>query len=307
VATTEPYARPVIREFEERDADGAAELLSDLPWFVTPEFLRHRLRTTPPRVHAGRWIAEEDGKIVAWAQAHLAWDSDREDVGSVWVFVAPDRRRALIGSRLYELAAAHCQEHGARELKSGAWEDEGHRFLELRGYERMREEYFSALDPRTVDTSGFALPDGFRIVTLAALGGRERDVHALYAEAYADQPSDDPLTNVRFDEWVVDTLGEPQLSKDGSFVVLAGDLPVSLSWIKVWRKRAQHDLTGTARAYRRRGLARAAKLAAIRWCAEQGIERLATGNDATNVGMLRINREVGFRPWITRQVYVLRT
>ena len=44
----------------------------------------------------------------------------------------------------------------------------------------------------------------------------------------------------------------------------------------------------------------------MRWCAEHGIERLATGNDATNAGMLAINDELGYRPWIIRDVYVLR-
>jgi GNAT superfamily N-acetyltransferase len=306
VATIEPYARVVIREFEERDAEGAAELLCDLPYLVTADRLRHRLRTTPPRVHSARWIAEDERRIVGWGQSQLAGQTERDDVAGIWVFVAPDRRRAGIGARLYELADDHIVAHGARELRSPAWEEAGHRFLAQRGYERGRQDRFSAVDPRTVDTSRLELPDGFRLVALADLAGRERDLHALYAEAFADQPGDHPLTNVPFEEWVTDILSDPELSRDGSFVVLEGDTPAALAWIKVAGKHAQHDLTGTARRYRRRGLARAAKLATVRWCAEHGIERLATGNDAANVGMLAINRELGFRPWITQDVYVLR-
>jgi hypothetical protein len=41
-------------------------------------------------------------------------------------------------------------------------------------------------------------------------------------------------------------------------------------------------------------------------CAEQGIERLATGNDSTNTGMLAINNALGYRPWIIWHDYVLR-
>jgi GNAT superfamily N-acetyltransferase len=80
--------------------------------------------------------------------------------------------------------------------------------------------------------------------------------------------------------------------------VLIDDRPVALSWVGVdlEHRRAEHELTGTARAYRRRGLARLAKLAALRWCAAHGIERLATGNDGENAGMLAINYELGFRP-----------
>jgi RimJ/RimL family protein N-acetyltransferase len=80
--------------------------------------------------------------------------------------------------------------------------------------------------------------------------------------------------------------------------VLVDARPAALSWVDVdlERRRAEQELTGTARTYRRRGLARLAKLAVLRWCAAEGIERLATGNDGENAGMLAINEELGFRP-----------
>jgi mycothiol synthase len=296
----------IVRDFEERDAERASELLRDLPWFTTPELLLHRARNLPERAHARYWVAEEGDELVGWGETEFAWATERDDLADVWVFIRPDRRDRGVGSKLYERAVAHILEHGARELKSGAWEDEGHRFLLNRGYERTREERLSALDPRAVDTSGLELPDGFRLASLAALRGREREVHALYVEASADMPADNAESNIGFEEWLNETLGDPRLNRDGSFVVLDGDIPAALAWIKVAGTRAENELTGTARAYRRRGLARAAKLATIRWCAEQGIERIATGNDSTNVGMLAINDELGYRPWITWQEYALR-
>jgi GNAT superfamily N-acetyltransferase len=297
----------MIREFAERDAEGAAALLRDVPWFTTPEAILHRWRTRPPRAHARIWVAEEDGAIVGWAPTKFKWATERDDVAEVWVFVGPDRRGAGIGSRLYELAAAHLAEHGARELESGGWEADGHRFLSRRGYERRREARFSSVDPRKVDTSALTLPHGFRLATLADLRGRERDLYELWMEAEGDAPAEDAATNLVFDEWVDGMLGHPHLNLDGSFVVLDGDRPVALAWIKVAGSRAENDLTGTARDYRRRGLARAAKLAAIRWCAEHGIERLVTGNDSTNVSMLAINDALGYRPWIIWHEYALRT
>ncbi len=63
------------------------------------------------------------------------------------------------------------------------------------------------------------------------------------------------------------------------------------------RRFAEQHLTGTTRAYRRRGLARLAKLAVIRSGTQQGIVRLATGNDSTNAAMLALNTELGFRPF----------
>jgi GNAT superfamily N-acetyltransferase len=297
----------MIREFEERDAEGVAALLRDLPWFTTPEGILHGFRSRPERAHARMWVAEEEGEVVGCARTKFRWATERDDVAEVWGIVRPDRRGAGIGSGLYELAARHAVEHGARELESGGYEEDGQRFLSRRGYEPTRQARFSALDPRTVDTSALALPEGFRLVTLADLRGRERDVYELDMEGTIDVPADDPVTNLGFDEWLEWVLRDPLVSHDGSFVVLDGDRPVSFTRIKVVGRHAENDMTGTARDYRRRGLARAAKLATIRWCAEQGIERLATGNDSTNVGMLAINDALGYRPWITWQDYVLRT
>jgi RimJ/RimL family protein N-acetyltransferase len=82
-------------------------------------------------------------------------------------------------------------------------------------------------------------------------------------------------------------------------VVLVDDQPAALSWVYVdeRRGRADHDLTGTARRFRRRGLARLAKLAVIERTAARGVRTLTTENDSENAGMLAINDELGFRPF----------
>jgi GNAT superfamily N-acetyltransferase len=54
-------------------------------------------------------------------------------------------------------------------------------------------------------------------------------------------------------------------------------------------------MTATLPAFRRRGLARLAKLATIRWAAEAGITSILTSNDRENPGMLALNDELGYR------------
>lgn len=296
----------MIREFEDRDAQQASALLADLPWLMAPASLVHWARNQPERAHAAYWVAEDGGEIVGWGETEFQWATERDDLAHVWVFVKPERRGGGLGARLYELALSHAVQHGAHELKSSALDAGAQRFLEQRGYEQARTERMSALDPRDVDTSRLELPDGFRLATVAELRGRERDLHALYLEASADMPADDAESNIAFDEWLTETLGDPTLSADGSYVVLDGDTPAALAWLRVAGARAENELTGTARPYRRRGLARAAKLATIRWAAAHGVELIATGNDSTNVGMLAINEELGYRPWMTVHEYALR-
>lgn len=151
------------------------------------------------------------------------------DIGRVWVLVSPLHRRRGNGSELFERGTAHLVAHGARELLSWSFPG-GDSFVEHRGFDRMRVERLSALDPRTVDTSTLESPPaGVRIVALGELDDRLREVHALFAEALADVPSDHPETNLPYDEWLTETIGDPDLSREGSVVVLVDGRPASLA------------------------------------------------------------------------------
>jgi GNAT superfamily N-acetyltransferase len=263
----------VIRPFEDRDAEAAAAVVAEhSPWLWTAAGLRHRLAASPPRAHRATWVVEAEGAIVGWGEAEFDYTAERPDIGCVWVLVAPLHRRRGHGSRLFGRAVEHVVQHGARELRSFSFPD-GDAFLEGRGFARARVERLSAVDPRTVDTSDLEFPPpGVRVVALGSLRDRLPEVQALFMDALADMPSDHPQTNLSYDEWCSETLGDPDLSLEGSAVVLLDNQPAALSWVKIdhARRVAEQDLTGTARAYRRRGLARLAKLAVIRWCARQG-------------------------------------
>jgi GNAT superfamily N-acetyltransferase len=299
----------VIRGFQDTDAEAASDLIAEhSPWFSTAEGTRHRLHAVPPRAHRRLWVAEDDGRIVGWGEAEFDWATEADDVAGLWAIVHPDHRRRGLGSALFERAAKHLISHDAHELRCWS-EAEGAPFLERRGFTPGRSDRLSALDPRVVDTSGLAeLPDGVRIVPLAALLDRLPEVHALYTEAAADMPADNPEGNVSLDEWLSETIGSPDLDRELSVVVLVDDRPAALSWVNADRRHAlaDHDLTGTARAYRRRGLARLAKLEVVRRCAEVGISRVMTENDTTNAGMLAINDDLGFRPFTVATEWVKR-
>jgi GNAT superfamily N-acetyltransferase len=290
----------VIRDLEERDAEAASALIAEhSPWFSTPAGVLHRVRSVPERARRGTWVAERERHVVGFAEAEFEWTTDQDDVGGLWLVVHPDLRRRGIGSALYERAVQHLASHGARELRTWAGDD-GAEFVEHRGFVASRHERISAVDPRSVDTARTRdLPDGVRVVPLSALLDRLPEVHALYAEASADMPADHAESNLPLEEWLEERIGDPNLDRDASIVVLVDDHPAALSWVYVDERhaRADHDLTGTARRFRRRGLARLAKLAVIERSAARGVTTLTTENDSENVGMLAINDELGFRPY----------
>lgn len=297
----------MIREFDDRDAEAAADLLAaHTPWFESARGIRHRIAALPERAHRATWVAEDVGEVVGYAEAEFAWATEREDVGQVYALVAPSHRGRGLGSALFERAVEHLLAHGARELRTWSFA-ESDPFVERRGFRRAREERMSAVDPRTVDTGALdSLPPGVGILPLSALEPRLREVHALYADAARDMPVDHRESKIGFDEWRVETFRDPDLAREGSFVVLVDDRPAALSLLKVDARHglAEHELTGTARAHRRRGLARLAKLAVLRWAAANGVTRVSTGNDSTNAGMLRLNTELGFRPFAVETEWV---
>jgi RimJ/RimL family protein N-acetyltransferase len=55
-------------------------------------------------------------------------------------------------------------------------------------------------------------------------------------------------------------------------------------------------MTGVARAWRGRGLARALKAATIAWAMDNGLEALEGSNDIENAPMRAVNRRLGYQP-----------
>ncbi|MBD0329560.1 MAG: GNAT family N-acetyltransferase [Thermoleophilia bacterium] len=303
-----------IRLFREDDARPVADLMRRLvpQYLVTPALILHWLRSAPERAHSRLWVAEVEGRVVGLAWVDLKWWAADPGIGSIFLLIdTPSRRRGL-GSALYDAAERHLLDHGAWKLEAQVVDDDGRRFAERRGYHETRRERLSQLDVPTADLS--ELPElaaakaaeGVRVVPLRDLVSRARELHALYEEAAKDMPTDDPHGDVDFDEWERETLGNPLLDAEGSMNVLDGDRPVAFAWLLVDREggRAVHELTGTLRAYRGRGLARLAKLAAIEWCREHGIRTLLTGNDTENAPMLAINDRLGYRPTVVDAEYV---
>jgi RimJ/RimL family protein N-acetyltransferase len=174
----------------------------------------------------------------------------------------------------------------------------------------VRTVVISAVDPRQVSAAELAerreaaVRNAYRPVPYA-----EVDAHALFELDVAlsgDEPGESEPRRLSFEEWRSDLFEGPDMTQDGSFTVVANARPVALSALSVdpATARGRNEGTSTAPAHRGRGLATLAKLAQLRWAAENGIERVVTDNDERNAPMLAINRRLGYEPFAERQGYV---
>jgi GNAT superfamily N-acetyltransferase len=298
----------VIRRCREENAAGVARLLRETlenPWVVTERDILH-WEQAPPRARRAAWVALDGAEIVGWAQAELRWEVSEKGAAELWVAVAKRHRGRGIGSGLFDAAWEHVGEIGGRTVQSWAEVDAGKRFLQRRGFHEVRQERISALDPREVDLSPRAVPKGFDVVPLSAVLDRPQELFAVYMAGEADMPSVFPEDNIAFEEWERGTLGSPSIDRDGSFVVLSGDQPVAIALLEVDRegKRATNEMTATLPGFRRRGLARLAKLASLRWAADFGVTSVLTSNDRENPAMLALNDALGYEPLVMRGVFV---
>jgi GNAT superfamily N-acetyltransferase len=300
----------VIRELREADAAGVAavEIAANPHQVVTPELVWHRATRGIEREQRRDWVAELEGRVAGCAHAGFEWSVPTRGKGRFWVGVLPELRGRGVGGELYAYASEYLRSRGAWRLRT--WVDEdlaGARFLERLGFTPRDVDRVSELDLRGAELPEPSVAAGFRLVPLAEVRDHVDDLFAISASGELDMPGKEAETELRIEDWKAEELHAPTLSHDGSFVALEGSRPLAAAYLVVdpTRRLGSNQMTATLPAFRRRGLALAAKLAVARWAAAHGFERLVTENDTANLGMLAINDRLGYRPLYDQVAWVL--
>jgi GNAT superfamily N-acetyltransferase len=305
----------MIRERTPDDDAAIAQIIREVApgWVTTERGVRHRRLTTLERARRRDWLVEADGEVVGWSSGAVKTDGDRDDVAWANVFVRPAWQGRGIGSELWRPLEAHLDGLRAGRVLTDGPDAPGTRaFLERRGFRHTLTTRLSSLDPQAVAGAVLAAVsaerarEGFTLAPFAAFEDTPELIHAVDAEASLDEPADEPITNWPLDEWLQSNWLQPDLSHEGSFVVVHDGRPVALAEVRVDLEggRAANGFTGTLRAHRGRGLARLAKLASIGWLRDRGVTTLVTQNDETNAAMLAVNRRLGYRPGASWLAYV---
>ncbi|MXW04734.1 MAG: GNAT family N-acetyltransferase [Gemmatimonadetes bacterium] len=293
-STDEPGIASVVNAFEQ----------NPISVETVHEWLTH---DAPGRISYRQVAVNGDDVVVGYVvSVHETWDPEGQFYA--WAGVAPAWRGQGIGTALYAEMQAFLQHHNAGTVTSEVRDDcpVSQAFARRRGFERDRHLFQSSLDLEHFDESPYApiLEDkaasGIRIYSLADFGDTPEARRKLY-EVNAITDRDVPgwtghgLSFAEFNEWVYES---GWYSPDGQLLAADGDRWVGICAVRLYPEAHQafNVHTGVIRSYRRRRIALALKLAAIRYARSQGARSLSTHNDSTNSPMLVLNRKLGYVP-----------
>jgi GNAT superfamily N-acetyltransferase len=294
-----------------------AELVSDLETTFDPEDpgdpgrRRHWWRMSDKLEKNMRRVAVEDGAAIAYASAsHELWEPDDKFFGTIRTMLRHDRWSDATYGQLVEIAEAWLRSEGARTSVArvrGDFELEL-RALDALGYRENRRMRTSELDlvanrDRILngrDENRKRMREE-RVEMLVISEDRDPEkyhkLYEMFIESEKDIPTTVPWRVLSFDEWRTYWFENPGTREDWFWIAREGDAIVGTSVLDhpVVRGVPWTAYTGTSRAVRGRGIARALKYESLGQAAEAGFPRVRTNNDTDNPPILRINEEMGYR------------
>lgn len=170
-------------------------------------------------------------------------------------------------------------------------------FLETRGYEIVRRYVISELDVAAAAEPG---PPAFELTTLAQRPELTYALFEIARESYSDQPGRPEQRIESFDDWR--SWGLDPHPPETYFVALEDDHAIGYGFLSIEDGIWWNGFLAVARAARGRGVGSSIKRAQIRWAKKNGVPALRTANETRLVGMLELNRRLGYRPIYTELV-----
>ncbi|MEK9523965.1 GNAT family N-acetyltransferase [Streptomyces sp. NPDC087908] len=302
----------IVRDVRAEDAEGFARVRrAALPFMLaTGEQFRFDWAHAHPDGHERPLVAvAEDGGIIGTAQVRIAHDAPEPGIGSVNVYMDPAHGGRGGGSLLLRAAEEHLAEHGARTLYSWVLDaPENLAWAGRRGYSPSRSAYFLRLDLTTAELPPLRTPPaGVELLTAEDFAADPRPLFELDALTTADEPGDVGTELDDYAHWRTTTWEHPLFDRALTTVAVVDGVPAAFSAAQTdGLGRYNSGMTGTAPAYRGRGLAKLAKNTSLHRARAAGRTEAFTGNDTGNAPMLAINEWFGYQV-CAREVRHVRT
>ncbi|MFI9173282.1 GNAT family N-acetyltransferase [Streptomyces lincolnensis] len=297
--------RPEVRA----DVEGFARVRRlALPFYlVTADSLAYDATHAHPDSHYRPLVAEADGEVIGTAQVGLVHDSPDPGQGYLNVYVHPEHTGRGAGSGLVRAAEEYLAAKGATKLYAWVLDRPGDRaFAERHGYRASRSAHFLRLDlaggelPPLQDP-----PPGVELRPGSDFADDPRPFFELDSETMSDEPSDIDYEFTDYEAWLESTWKHPLFSPELTTIALVDGRPAAFSAARTdGGTRYGTVMTGTARDFRGRGLAKLAKNDSLHRARAAGLTEAFTGNDAGNDPMIAINKWFGYEICATEMRYV---
>jgi GNAT superfamily N-acetyltransferase len=261
--------------------------------------------------HATRLIATRNGQAIAYASAsHHRWDPNEKRYGTIRIILRDDTWSQERFGQLVGAVEAWLRNEGAVTSVGRVREDYKRDLeaLERIGYRENRRMRISELNLEERRSEILATRDQCRKdmarqgVVLGVLSqdgdpDKYRKLYAMVTESEKDIPTTVPWRELEFDDWHRFWFTNPAIREDRFWVAREGERIVGTSVLDtpVVRGVPWTAYTGTSRAVRGRGIARALKYESMGQAIELGYPLVRTNNDADNPAILRINEAMGYR------------
>jgi len=298
-----------LRRGDPADAEAFARIRHlALPFMLfTPESIAYDLEHAHPDSHYQPLLAEQDGELVGTAQVGFVYDSPEPGQANVNVYVHPERTGRGAGGRLVRAAEERLAALGATRLHAWVLDEPANRaFAERHGYRATRSAHFLRLDLAHGTLPPLPSPQpGVELRTAADFADDPRPLFELDAETLLDEPSNVDREFTDYEAWLEETWHHPLLSHELTSVAVVDGRPAAFSAARTdGGTRYGTVMTGTARAFRGRGLAKLAKNDSLHRARAAGLTEAFTGNDSGNGPMLAINKWFGYEICATEVTYV---
>ncbi|MER6096182.1 GNAT family N-acetyltransferase [Streptomyces sp. NPDC001728] len=302
----------IVRDVRAEDAaDFARVRRAAVPFMLaTAEQCAFDWAHAHPKSHERPLVAvTEDGEVIGTAQQRIAHDAPEPGIGSVNVYVDPAHPGRGAGTLLLRAAEEHLAERGARTLYSWVLDaPENLAWAGRRAYSPSRSAYFLRLDLAAAGLPPLqAPPAGVELRTAEDFAADPRPLFELDAVTTADEPGDVGAELDDYEHWLATTWNHPLFDRALTTVAVVDGVPAAFSAAQTdGLGRYNSGMTGTAPAFRGRGLAKLAKNASLHRARAAGCAEAFTGNDTGNEPMLAINKWFGYEV-CAREVRHVRT
>ncbi|HEY4889863.1 MAG TPA: GNAT family N-acetyltransferase [Candidatus Dormibacteraeota bacterium] len=258
-----------------------------------------------------RLVSVRQGEAVAFVGAgHERWEDTPKRFGWIRPVIHRDLWSDAGYSDLVSTAEAWLRSESAATAVVRVREDRKNELeiLDRIGYREVRRQKCSELDLGAAHDGLLAgaercrrrmRDEGVSLLTLSEDTDPKRlnKLYEVCIEVEKDIPTTVPWRTMPFDEWKPMWFEDPGIREDRFWIAREGDAVVGLSVIGFPPTRGLPWtwLTGTSRAVRGRGIARALKYETMAQAIELGYQRVRTNNDGANAPILHINQEMGYR------------